>query len=223
MMQDLIQFIQANKPYFDVAHALSSVINLIAWCLAIILLFAALRRGRIESISLGPIGVRMQEAVQATASAARAWKEGNPKAVNVPRIRATVSRAFEPEILDNMTGKSILWVDDNPGNNRLAVRALRKFNLEIEQVTSTEAALALLDKRNFDLVISDMGRGANMRAGYELLQLIRESGNEVPFFIFAGQDRPEFRREAAARGAQLSTNDMLELIDNVVKYLGENG
>ena len=56
---------------------------------------------------------------------------------------------------------------------------------------------------------------------YELLQLIRESGKEVPFFIFAGQNRPEFRREAAARGAQLSTNDMLELVDNVVKYLGE--
>jgi len=48
-----------------------------------------------------------------------------------------------------------------------------------------------------------------------------ESGNEVPFFIFAGSDTPEFRREAAARGAQLSTNDMLELVDNVVKYLGE--
>ena len=54
-----------------------------------------------------------------------------------------------------------------------------------------------------------------------MLQLIRESGKEVPFFIFAGQNRPEFRREAAARGAQLSTNDMLELVDNVVKYLGE--
>jgi hypothetical protein len=37
------------------------------------------------------------------------------------------------------------------------------------------------------------------------------------------QRKPGLRREAAARGAQLSTNDMLELVDNVVKYLGENG
>ena len=221
MMQALIHFIQANKPYFDVAQALSSVVNLIAWCLALILLVAALRRGRVESITFGPIGVRIQEAVQATASAARAWKSGDQKAVDVPRIRATISRAFEPKILDNMTGKSILWVDDNPANNELAVRALRKFNLEIVQVTSTEAALAELESRVFHLVISDMGRGMDMRAGYELLHLIRESGNEVPFFIFAGSDTPEFRREAAVRGAQLSTNDMLELVDNVVKYLGE--
>ena len=59
-----------------------------------------------------------------------------------------------------------------------------------------------------------------MRAGYELLQALRERGNQVPFFIFAGSDRPEFRREAKELGAQLSTNDMLELIDYVVKYLG---
>lgn len=222
MMQALIHFIQANKPYFDVAQALSSVVNLVAWCLALILLVAALRRGRVESITFGPIGIRIQEAVQATASAARAWKSGVPgQEVDVPRIRSTISRAFEPKILDNMTGKSILWVDDNPANNELAVRALRKFNLEIVQVTSTEAALAKLESRVFHLVISDMGRGMNMRAGYELLHLIRESGNEVPFFIFAGSDTPEFRREAAVRGAQLSTNDMLELVDNVVKYLGE--
>jgi hypothetical protein len=36
-----------------------------------------------------------------------------------------------------------------------------------------------------------------------------------------GARSPEFRRKAVARGAQLSTSDMLELVDNVVKYLGE--
>jgi len=89
-------------------------------------------------------------------------------------------------------------------------------------VTSTEAALTLLKKRKLELSIYD-GRGKNLRAGYELLQLIREDGYDMSFFIFAGQDRPEFRREAAARGAQLSTNDMLELVGNIVKYLGEKG
>jgi hypothetical protein len=59
-----------------------------------------------------------------------------------------------------------------------------------------------------------------MRAGYDLLKSLRDSGSNVPFFIFAGSDTPEFRQEAAERGAQLSTNDMLELVDNVVKYLG---
>jgi CheY-like chemotaxis protein len=139
----------------------------------------------------------------------------------VPRIRATVHRVFTPETLNNMTGKAILWADDNPANNELAVRALEKFGLDIEQATNTEAAVAAFQRRKFDLVISDMGRSDDMRAGYGLLKLLHDRGSKVPFFIFAGSHKPQFRREAAERGAQLSTNDMLELVDHVVKYLGE--
>ena len=221
-MESLFNFVQMNKPYFDAAQALSSVVNLFAWCLAVFLLILALRKSRIESLSVGPFSFRMkEEAIEATASAARSWKsETSAKQVDVPGIRATVDRAFAPGTLDNMIGKSVLWVDDNPANNELAVRALRKFQLDVEQATSTEAALAAMDRRSFDLVISDMGRGADMRAGYGLLKLIRDRGDKIPFFIFAGLDKPEFRREAAERGAQLSTNDMLELVDNVVKVLG---
>jgi CheY-like chemotaxis protein len=162
-----------------------------------------------------------EEAIEATATAARSWQSGtSAKRVDISRLRQTVDRAFEPATLDKMIGKSVLWVDDNPANNALAVRALRKFRLDVEEATSTEAALEAVRRRRFDLVISDMGRGEDMRAGYTLLGRIRDSGSKVPFFIFAGSDKPEFRREAAERGAQLSTNDMLELVDYVVKYLG---
>ena len=89
----------------------------------------------------------------------------------------------------------------------------------MEQATSTEAGLAVMERRHFDLVISDMGRGDDMRAGYGLLAAIRGRGNLVPFLIFAGSDRKEFRQEAAVRGAQLSTNDMIELIDAVIRHL----
>jgi CheY-like chemotaxis protein len=221
-MESVLSFVQAHKPYFEVAQGLSSVLNLLAWCLAIILLLLALRKSHIESLSLGPFSFRMkQEAVDATATAARAWEsEVGGNKVDIPRIRETVDRAFVPTTLDHLIGKSILWVDDNPANNELAVRALRKFHLDVEQVTSTEAALGALQHRKFDLVISDMGRGVDMQAGYRLLKLLRDSGSIVPFFIFAGSDTPEFRRQAAERGAQLSTNDMLELVDNVIKYLG---
>jgi CheY-like chemotaxis protein len=222
VFEALFHFVQTNKLYFDGVQALSSVVNLFAWCLALVILIVALRKSRIESLSVGPFSFKMrQEAVAATASAARAWQSEMPgKQIDVPRIRATVDRAFAPRTLDNLTGKSVLWVDDNPSNNELAMRALRKFNLDVEQATSTDTALAAMQRRPFDLVISDMGRGADLRAGYGLLKLLRDHGSHVPFFIFAGSDTPEFRREAAERGAQLSTNDMLELIDNVVKYLG---
>ena len=56
----------------------------------------------------------------------------------------------------------------------------------------------------------------------DLPLVFRDQNNRVPFLIFAGSDRPEFRREAAEQGAQLSTNDMLELIDHIIKHLGKN-
>jgi CheY-like chemotaxis protein len=222
-VDQILAFVQVHKPYFEAAQAFSAVMNLFVWSLALVLLLIALRRRRIESLALGPFNFRMlkEEAIVATATASRAWQPANGQKVDVPRIRATIDEVFTPEALNNLTGKAILWVDDNPTNNELAVRALRKFGLDIEQVESTEAALAAIKRRKFALVISDMGRGADIRAGYGLLKVLREGGNDVPFFIFAGSDTPEFRREAAERGAQLSTNDMLELVDRVVKDLGD--
>jgi CheY-like chemotaxis protein len=221
-MVSLFSFIQDHKLYFDAAHALSSVINLVGWCVGAVVLTNAWRRNGVRSVSLGPLNFQMQEAaVEAAATAARDWQaKTSNQTVDISRIRATVGPAFTPEVADNLTGKSILWVDDNPANNELVVRALRKLRLDVEETTSTESALAAMKRRHFDLVISDMGRGSNMRAGYGLLKAIRDQGNRVPFLIFSSSDKPEYRREAAERGAQLSTNDMLELIDHVVKYLG---
>jgi CheY-like chemotaxis protein len=159
-----------------------------------------------------------EEAVSAAASAARAWPGQN---VDVTRIRQTVNKAFTPATANNLTGKSILWVDDKPANNALVVRALRRFHLDVEQVTDSKAAVSAIQARRYDLVISDMGRGDNLRAGYDLLKYLRASGIDMPFFIFSSGDTPDFRREAKELGAQLSTNDMLELIDNVIAYLGE--
>jgi CheY-like chemotaxis protein len=222
-MQGIVSFVQANKSLFDVAQAISSIVNLFAWLLALALLVAALRKNRIDALSVGPFSFRMakEEAIVATAAASRAWQAISGGQVNVSRIRQTLDRAFTPKTAEHLTGKAVLWADDNPANNELAVRAFTKLGLDIVQAASTEAAIEALQRRNFDLVISDMGRGEDLRAGYDLLGRIRASGNKVPFFVFAGSDKPEYRKEAAERGAQLSTNDMLELVDRVVKTLGE--
>lgn len=220
-MEAIMLFVQKNKLLFDFAQALSTLISLVVWTFGGLLIWRAWRSNAIRSISVGPIEVAVQEAVVATAAAQRSWQpsEGK-KRIDMGRVRSMVSKAFIPEVAESMTGKSVLWVDDNPRNNDLAVRALRKLQLVVEQETSTEAGLARLKERHFDLVISDMGRGTNMQAGYELLAAVRASGSKVPFFIFAGSDRPEFRKAAAERGAQLSTNDMLELVDAVIATLG---
>ncbi|MGO4682929.1 response regulator [Hyphomicrobium sp. 2TAF46] len=220
-MEFVLDFIETNKVWFSAAQAISSVVSLAAWCIAIPTVILLWRRGSLSGINLGPIGFQFRAAVEATAAADRAWKGNSPnQKVDIPRIQATLAPAFQPEIANNLIGKAVLWVDDNPANNRLGVRALRKLQLDVEQVESTEAALSSIENRHFDLIISDMGRGSNMRAGYDLLRSVRALDPAIPFFVFAGSDTPKFRREAAELGAQLSTNDMLELVDNVIKFLG---
>src|SRR5688572_565353 len=115
-MEAILGFIQTHKLYFEAAQALTSVVNLFAWCLAAFLLVLALRKNRIEFLSLGPFSFRMrEEAIDATATAAQAWQaEVGGSKVDIPRVRATVERAFMPTTLENLTGKAILWVDDNP-------------------------------------------------------------------------------------------------------------
>jgi hypothetical protein len=53
-MEGVLSFVQAHKPYFELAQAASSVVNLFAWLLALLLLVIALRWNRIESLSVGP-------------------------------------------------------------------------------------------------------------------------------------------------------------------------
>ncbi|MFN0219485.1 MAG: response regulator [Hyphomicrobium sp.] len=218
-----LSFLETYKPIIDSLLTLSSIVNLIGWIVGAILVYRAWQRNAISSIAVGPINFRLQEAaVEAAAAAARDWQAKTPEQqVDVPRIRATVRRAFMPEIVDKLIGKAVLWVDDNPKNNELAVRAFRKLQLDVEQVTSTEMALAALARRHVDLIISDMGRGDDMLAGYKLLEAVRAKGNQTPLVIFAGSDTPEFRRMAVEKGAQLSTNDMLELIDETIDLLAK--
>jgi CheY-like chemotaxis protein len=223
MGETITRLIAENRSLIDLAQAISAVVNLVGWSLGLVLLAMAWRTGRRIEGSFGFLKFRLQEeAVRETATAARAWNEGvSGKPVDMGRIRETVAKAFDPARADEMIGKSILWVDDNPRNNELVVRALKRMQLGVELAESTEAGLTALARRHFHLVISDMGRGDNMRAGYELLAAIRGAGNMVPFLIFAGSDTPEFRREAAERGAQLSTNDMVELMDAIIAHLGK--
>jgi len=221
-MEGVIGFVQAHRPYFELLQAVTIIVNLLVWLVALVLLLLAFRNRRIETLAVGPFSFRMrkEEAIVAAATASRAWQSPEAEKVDVPHIRATIERVFTPETIDNLTGKAILWVDDQPANNMLAMRALRKFGLDIEQTTSTTEAMAAVERRKFDLVISDMARPEDPHAGYGLLKLLRDRGSKVPFFIFSAFDRPEYRREAAKRGAQLSTNDIIELLDHVGSTLG---
>jgi TIR domain len=117
--------------------------------------------------------------------------------------------------------KTILWVDDRPNNNVYERRAMERYNIDFELAKSTGEALDKLRKSSFDAIISDMGRPPDPRAGYTLLDALRNGGNLPPFFIYAGSDSAQHRALALSKGALESTNSPDKLISAVLNSLGE--
>ncbi len=117
--------------------------------------------------------------------------------------------------------RRILWVDDRPDNNIIERQSMAAYNISFVLARSTGEALAELRKQQFDAIISDMGRFPDFRAGYTLLEAVRGSGDQTPYFIYAGSRNAAHVSEALSRGAQGATNRGDELLQMTLQALNK--
>lgn len=115
----------------------------------------------------------------------------------------------------------LLWVDDIPTNNTYAKEAFEAIGFRVTLAINTKEALSLLSRNKYAAIISDMGRKEGPREGYVLLDKIRETDNETPFFIYAGSKSEEHKREIKQHGGQGTTNNANELFDMVTRAVIE--
>lgn len=163
------------------------------------------------------------EAAAALAAATVAPKEGGgPIAPDVrdPREAAEIVEGVTPQALRLAKRARILWVDDRPDNNIFERRALSALGVEFVISTSTDDALLKLKTQRFDVIISDMGRPPDPRAGYTLLDKLKAAGNQTPFIIYAGSRSLEHQAESRHHGAMGCTNHAGELFEMVLSALG---
>lgn len=128
-------------------------------------------------------------------------------------------KSLGPERETQKAQKLVLWVDDRPNNNIIERHSMAAYNIDFVLAESTGQALAELRKQQFDAIISDMGRPPDSRAGYTLLEAVRGSGDQTPYFIYAGSRDPAHVREARKRGAQGTTNMGGELLQMLLQVL----
>ena len=219
-----------------ILEALASLLGAVCWpslVVIILLYFGAHLRRFIDSMGefsfkAGPTGIeaaakRQQIKAAAMLGAASARKgdeaatEDTETAAN--EIARAVSEATEPRKAGRLAGAQILWVDDRPGNNVYERRSMEALGIGFVVSTSTEDALEKLEANGYDLVISDMGRPPDNRAGYTLLEAMRGRGIDVPVVFYTGSGRPEHRIEARRRGAVSSTSRPQELFGLVTSTL----
>ncbi|MGA1840344.1 MAG: hypothetical protein ACMUIU_06935 [bacterium] len=78
----------------------------------------------------------------------------------------------------------------------------------------------MLAQEKYSAIISDMGRKEGPKEGYVLLEKLREHDKITPFFIYAGSNKPEYKKMAKEKGAQGCTNNPQELYKIVTSYIG---
>jgi CheY-like chemotaxis protein len=170
---------------------------------------ATLKRQQIEAAA-------MLGAATAKSAANGAGSELVPDEERARGIAGVVDQSVRPGLLRRLSQASVLWVDDNPSNNRYERAALEALGIQSTISTTTEDALERIRAKTYDVIISDMGRPPDNRAGYTLLDEKRDLGDQAPFIIYAGSNRPEHKAEARRRGALGSTNDPQELFQLVI-------
>ena len=224
-MDVLSDFISNIRPYIGIISAISSILSIITWFVALPFLIFAWRRAKEIKISLFGIEATFQQGLEAAAAigaatASKASTTDQPlNGLRTGAVVQSVGRALIASRGGGIRGKSILWVDDNPMSNKYERQALTALGIQVSCALDTELALEQLHTRHFDLVISDMGRPSGAQAGYSLLKRLRADDQKIPFLIYAGSNSLEHKAEARRLDAQGSTNDPQELLELVLSTL----
>jgi CheY-like chemotaxis protein len=120
-----------------------------------------------------------------------------------------------------MLGLRLLWIDDKPQNIHDDLQRFTKLGATVEIATDTEGGLARLDREAWNVVISDMARGANRSAGLEFLRaLLRNPATWPPVIIYSRTLHPAEIADLMAAGAFGYTDQPAELEGLVLEAAG---
>jgi len=175
---------------------------------------------RAEEVSFGTgstqLTIKRQFKSGALYGLALADKSGSLSPEEIEReIENEANEAANDESIPIFEDTELLWVDDNPSNNIYERGALEERGVQITLSESTEDALEKIETHDFDVIISDMRRGEESRAGYDLLERKQEMSDLTPFVIYSGSGKEEHKREARRHGAIGATNRPQELFQLV--------
>jgi len=141
--------------------------------------------------------------------------------------RATAAAELTGTFTDvDLSGVSILVVDDEPDARELIQRALQEYNASVTTAASAADALDMLETLRPDLLISDIGMPE--MDGYALLRRIRARGPEqsakIPAIALTAFARSEDRTRALRAGFLVHVAkpvEAAELVATVAAVIGQ--
>jgi PleD family two-component response regulator len=115
-------------------------------------------------------------------------------------------------LADVIRGSKLMIINDRPDEMRGPMRIFEELQIDVEVAESTSNAMSWLNRKNFDVVVSDMARGAEQDAGLKLLKEMQSNGFKVPVIFTVGRFKPEMGTPAHAFGITNRVDDLLNLV-----------
>jgi CheY-like chemotaxis protein len=232
---EALNFDQAVK----IIDEIISFLQVVAWPIVILIILFILRNplkqflGNIGEINLkaGPFETtakRQQQLLEASTSLGAAtehWQDEIPGGKPPPnpdkmkQIADSIDRLLTPATARRLENATALWADDRPLLTSYERRALEALGIQFTICKTTEDAVEQLQRKTFDVVISDMSRPPDRKAGYTLLEKMKGMGINTPLIIYASGKKQEYIDEAKRRGAFGTTNEPQELLEMVIKAI----
>jgi two-component system CAI-1 autoinducer sensor kinase/phosphatase CqsS len=109
-------------------------------------------------------------------------------------IRPKKSFLIDSEIKRILENKHILLADDDKTNLIIASKFLKNYNAKVEEVENGEAALEMVKKNHFDLILMDIGmpKMNGIITAKKIREFQKENNiNPVPIIAFTGDNERE--------------------------------
>ena len=146
-------------------------------------------------------------------NAALELAEKNPKwKVNVPASAKDNILKRAQNHLDVIKDTRILWIDDVPENNLNEWKMLLQLNAKIAIARSTDSALEMVRKDEYDIIISDMVRNEEVDAGIKFLTSFRKMNKTAAVIFYIGVFDPKLGIPPGAFGITNRPDELLHLV-----------
>jgi len=118
---------------------------------------------------------------------------------------------------------TVLLVDDDPVDQRLAIRALakssRRMRFKVETAETLSEAIKMLCSKSYDVILLDLGLPDSN--GIKAVKKVHEANPHIPIVVLTGLDDEEIALEALREGAEdylVKEEGLEQVLVRIIRY-----
>jgi CheY-like chemotaxis protein len=121
-------------------------------------------------------------------------------------------------VKDRKTPIKALWFDDDFGAPELSeMRLIRALNVQLDRVFDENLVEKMISEAPYDLIISDMKRGGNSKAGIEFLQKLVAQNQRIPMIFYLIAHTESRGTPPFAFGITNNPSELVHLVMDIIE------